>query len=148
MWRCPNCGESIEDSFEVCWQCGTGADGTRPEADSGPDEPRPPVSDENLATVASFAYAQQAELARVRLEQAGIRAFVADEDTLVGVGQVRLQVAEHDLQRATEIIEAADARPAVEFACQECGQALSFPRERKGHVEVCPNCGNYVDVPE
>jgi len=28
MWKCPNCGEALEDSFEVCWRCGTNADGT------------------------------------------------------------------------------------------------------------------------
>ena len=28
MWRCPSCGESIEDSFKVCWNCCTGQDGT------------------------------------------------------------------------------------------------------------------------
>jgi hypothetical protein len=21
MWSCPNCGEQIEDQFDVCWQC-------------------------------------------------------------------------------------------------------------------------------
>jgi uncharacterized protein YbjQ (UPF0145 family) len=28
MWTCPKCGESVEDEFEVCWNCGTGKDGT------------------------------------------------------------------------------------------------------------------------
>jgi hypothetical protein len=27
MWTCPKCGEKVDSSFEVCWQCGTSADG-------------------------------------------------------------------------------------------------------------------------
>ncbi len=22
-WRCGHCGESVEDSFDICWNCGT-----------------------------------------------------------------------------------------------------------------------------
>lgn len=28
MWNCPKCSERHEDSFEVCWNCGTAQDGT------------------------------------------------------------------------------------------------------------------------
>ena len=35
----------------------------------------------------------------------------------------------------------------VTFACQECGRSITFPGGRRGHVEACPECGNYVDVP-
>lgn len=27
MWQCTKCRESVEDSFEVCWNCGTSRDG-------------------------------------------------------------------------------------------------------------------------
>jgi hypothetical protein len=27
MWTCSKCRESIEDSFEACWKCGTSKDG-------------------------------------------------------------------------------------------------------------------------
>jgi hypothetical protein len=27
MWTCPKCGKQVDPSFEVCWQCGTSADG-------------------------------------------------------------------------------------------------------------------------
>jgi membrane protease YdiL (CAAX protease family) len=35
----------------------------------------------------------------------------------------------------------------ISFACQECGKSIAFPAERGGHVEDCPECGSYVDVP-
>src|SRR3954447_14909386 len=27
MWRCPKCRSKVDDSFEVCWSCGTTPDG-------------------------------------------------------------------------------------------------------------------------
>jgi hypothetical protein len=34
MWTCPKCREELEESFDKCWSCGTGQDGTPT------DEPR------------------------------------------------------------------------------------------------------------
>lgn len=31
-WTCPACGEVSSPEFEVCWNCGTHADGTAPDA--------------------------------------------------------------------------------------------------------------------
>lgn len=38
MWECKKCRESVEDTFDVCWKCGTSMDGVedlsfRPEPD-------------------------------------------------------------------------------------------------------------------
>ena len=48
MWCCPKCQSKVDDSFEVCWLCGTTADGiedpdfvTADEADPIEDEPVP-----------------------------------------------------------------------------------------------------------
>lgn len=27
MWNCPNCDEPLEESFAICWQCGTDRQG-------------------------------------------------------------------------------------------------------------------------
>jgi hypothetical protein len=27
MWRCGKCGETVESSFDACWNCGTSKDG-------------------------------------------------------------------------------------------------------------------------
>ena len=43
MWQCSNCGESVEDTFDICWNCGASADGTiNPEFDPEPDDPAVP----------------------------------------------------------------------------------------------------------
>jgi hypothetical protein len=31
MWKCPACGEDVEDDFNVCWNCQRGKDGSLPE---------------------------------------------------------------------------------------------------------------------
>ncbi len=36
----------------------------------------------------------------------------------------------------------------IEFICRHCDAQLSFPVAVAGRVEVCPECANYVDVPE
>ncbi|MBN2581305.1 MAG: CPBP family intramembrane metalloprotease [Pirellulales bacterium] len=36
----------------------------------------------------------------------------------------------------------------VTFTCQACGKCVTLPAERRGHVEICPHCDHYVDVPE
>jgi hypothetical protein len=48
MWDCRKCGEKIDDSVEVCWNCGTSKDGiedpafrTADDADSVSEEARP-----------------------------------------------------------------------------------------------------------
>jgi membrane protease YdiL (CAAX protease family) len=35
----------------------------------------------------------------------------------------------------------------IAFACEECGRSVTFPGQRGGHVETCPHCGSYLDVP-
>ncbi|HVK16874.1 MAG TPA: hypothetical protein VM533_07985 [Fimbriiglobus sp.] len=43
MWQCVKCREQIEDNFGVCWNCGTGQDGTEDpgfrRADGDPADP-------------------------------------------------------------------------------------------------------------
>ncbi len=39
MWTCSKCGESVEDTFDVCWKCGTAWDGEKaPRAEASPQE--------------------------------------------------------------------------------------------------------------
>jgi membrane protease YdiL (CAAX protease family) len=119
---------------------------------------------ESFVTVATFDFRADAEVAKLLLEQDGIKTFLADEN-LVGVnwflsnavGGVKLQVAAADVDRAGEILQRAQPVKAetegdlpdedITFACQECGKKITFPGERRGHVETCPECGSYIDVP-
>jgi hypothetical protein len=52
--------------------------------------------------------------------------------------------------QATESHPVPDGVPRgrIPFACQSCGKNITFPGERGGHVEICPYCNEYVDVPD
>lgn len=135
--------------------------------DTPDDDPRVGLDDDahRLVTIATFDVPVKAEAARLLLDQMGIEAVLTDAN-LVGmnwalanaVGGAKLQVRAAEAHRAREILAEAplparQTRRAtdeqdVRFACEECGQALAFPAHRRGGVETCPHCGEYVDVPE
>ena len=67
---------------------------------------------DELVTVATFPDVSEAELARDRLQLEGVRAFVADAQSigvmpyLGATSGVRVQVAPADLEKAREILSA------------------------------------------
>src|SRR3954453_21894254 len=44
MWTCPKCGSKVDPSFEVCWSCGTTADGVEDPSFVPADSPGPETS--------------------------------------------------------------------------------------------------------
>jgi heme/copper-type cytochrome/quinol oxidase subunit 4 len=38
MWKCRGCGEEIEDTFDMCWNCQTGRVRSSPESNPAPPE--------------------------------------------------------------------------------------------------------------
>jgi hypothetical protein len=93
----------------------------------------------DLVTVARFDFPYQAHLAASRLEDAGIPAFVADEQ-LVGMsmfhsraaGGVKLRVPSDRAAEAEEILRHLDQAEDIEF---------------EPPVQVCPSCGSDNVVP-
>jgi hypothetical protein len=66
---------------------------------------------ERLITIVTFSQPIMAELARTRLEAAGIYCFIVDEHIVMAqpfyspaVGGIKLQVWESDVRRALEIL--------------------------------------------
>ena len=41
MWNCPKCREKVDDSFDVCWSCGTTPDGVEDPSFVTADEAEP-----------------------------------------------------------------------------------------------------------
>ena len=115
--------------------------------------------------VATFSDPADAERCWNLLMQEGIEARAVelrDSNSLVPNVNVplALQVEASDVVRARELVEQHEASPQepamagtvdvseAVFACEECGETITVPGERRGYVEVCPHCGQYVDVPE
>lgn len=85
MWTCSRCQSEVEDSFEVCWSCGTSIDGVEDPDFVNADEyapiPDEPVDVEALADdpLADFAGMPFPELAECYMAENVVEAkFVAD----------------------------------------------------------------------
>ena len=86
MWQCPKCRSRVDDSFDVCWSCGTTADGIEnpsfvraDEAEPIPDE-EPPKGTEVDDPLADFAGTPLPDLvACYTARDAAEAKFIADE---------------------------------------------------------------------
>lgn len=103
----------------------------------------------NLVTLATYPTAHDAELHKVRLEQAGVKAYVdggATADALsIGsfLGGVKLLVAETDVAKARGALSLDDKESATPaWTCSECGN------EVEAGYEVCWSCGHTIDGDE
>jgi hypothetical protein len=109
---------------------------------------------ENLKTLATYATPIEAEMVRNRLLAAGVQAFLADDQTVgwlwhlgTAMQGVKVQVAEADLPRAREILEALpppqlEDRPPQAWSCPKCGAEVD------AELEVCWACGTTADGEE
>ena len=108
------------------------------------------------------------------LGENNIAAQVMDPETLggflgltplssTGISANGIEVWVHDLsdaERAKELIaqregvlkekaeKAAERTGTVQAKCDDCGKVSDFPAAQAGSVQECPNCGEYVDVPD
>ena len=56
MWTCPKCGAKVDPSFEVCWQCGTSAEGVEDPGFLTADE-APPIEEPSVTALSDQAMA-------------------------------------------------------------------------------------------
>ena len=104
------------------------------------------------------------------LDEAGIEAFVMEDDSPVGLwmgGRIpeihkpQVWIERVDIERAKPIIDeyersvaerrALDERSKgndgpIKITCEECHKETAFPYAHLGSVQLCPACGAYVDV--
>lgn len=132
--------------------------------DAGQEEKGELPSIRDPATVCAFERLGEANTCCALLDQFGIQAQLvqisgANPFLPNAADGVVVQVPCSDIERARKIIdeyhsikeERCEARSQdgnITFECQECGAEITFPMHRQGGVEVCPHCGEYVDVPE
>ena len=97
-----------------------------------------------MKTIATFSKPEEAHLFRTRLEAAGISAFVQDEYVVQlnwllsnAIGGVRVQIADDDLESASEFLAADSPQPtpdAEEVVCPMCGSSLIAPDEKPRRI--------------
>jgi hypothetical protein len=135
MWSCPKCRAKVDDSFEVCWSCGTSAEGEEDPAfvradDAGPiDDPpvEPPLQpglglDDELPgpppeLVECYATTDPAaaKLLADHLTNQGIPAVIGGELYMIGRAPLEgasVSVRAEDLPRALPLITAQAQRRA------------------------------------
>jgi hypothetical protein len=134
MWQCLKCQSKVDDSFDVCWSCGTTPDGiedpefvTADEADPIPDEeiPEGKVVDDPLADFAGTPLPVflecyiatdtiEARFIADELMEQGIPAFPdkLDIDSLVGMcgSEAKVRVRHDDLPKARAWLKGYEQR--------------------------------------
>lgn len=90
MWTCPKCGSKVDATFEVCWQCGTTADGvedpTFVRADDAEPILDPPVTDDPSALAPGSPLGPDADVVECYTAEDRMQAhFLADELTKIGI---------------------------------------------------------------
>ncbi len=132
MWTCPKCHSKVDPSFEVCWNCGTSADGIEDPTfvkadDAGPIEDDPVVPELNIERAAEGlgelpepiagdlveAYRaldlMEATFLADQLKQAGIQAVSDKHDLHDALGSMesgpKVYVRSDDLSRARTWLE-------------------------------------------
>jgi hypothetical protein len=85
MWKCPHCGSTVDDSFDVCWSCGTTPDGVLDPEFTHADESEPiadPVIDPDAVlddSLEDFGGVPIPELAECYMAENTMEAkFIAD----------------------------------------------------------------------
>jgi hypothetical protein len=92
MWQCPKCHSRVDDSFEVCWSCGTTPDGVEDPDFVTADEAEP-IADEEMPEetelddpLADFAGTPLPDLVECYMAGDTMEAkFVADQLTEQGI---------------------------------------------------------------
>jgi hypothetical protein len=112
MWSCPKCRSTVDDSFEVCWSCGTTAEGvedpdfvTADEADPIVDEELPEATDfddpfadlagtpmPDLIECYTAGSIVEAKFIADRLMEEGVPAIADEFDVNLLIGGIRPQL--------------------------------------------------------
>ena len=129
MWTCPKCGTKVDPSFDVCWACGTSADGVEdptfapadsvgsnespldldmPEGDQPIPEPLNPAAGELVEAYMALDV-MQAKFLADKLSEVGIPAVSDIHDMHDALGSMssapRVRVRAGDLPRARKWLE-------------------------------------------
>jgi hypothetical protein len=132
MWQCPKCRSEVDDSFEVCWSCGTTPAGIEDPNFVTADESEPiddqvvdkkPVFDDSLGDFAGtpvpdlvecYMASNTSEAAFIanQLTEQGIQASADARDGNLSTGMwkpeygPKVRVRQHDLPRAQAWLKA------------------------------------------
>lgn len=110
----------------------------------------------------------EAMLVQQFLESEGVPAFVTEDNSLVGywmfgilpeIHKPQVWVSRRDAERAAQLLveyerlqferdaeRKMNEPKSFTVQCEDCGKMSSFAGSLQGTVQICPQCGAYVDV--
>ncbi|GEM_PF-3047055 len=112
---------------------------------------------DELVAIAVAEHEAQGALFKDILKNAGIEAVVSSDNALGFVFGIAVMVNREDEERAKEILKTAGTRQdeaslssaaGVTVKCGKCKKLVTFDARKKGTVQSCPHCFEYLDVPE
>ena len=120
-----------------------------------------------MITLTKVSYIQEADMICMKLEEAGIKAFIADQGIAQvnalysnAIGGIRIQINENDLEQAKEILFEVESVDAGIFQCPTCSSddveyernskrmafislfLINMPLTRAKHKCRCNACGH------
>ena len=130
MWTCSSCGSTVEDQFEVCWNCGTSRDGVPDpdfvRADDAGPIPDPPESvavegvtshDDVLVEAYRALDLMEANFLVGQLTEAGFHATADEQNLEVAIGGMttfpHVYVRQADLPAARAWLEDYDRNKQI-----------------------------------
>jgi hypothetical protein len=136
MWRCPKCDHNVEDSFEICWSCGTSIEGVEDPSfvtaddQDAIEEPSVDIDGPFEDPLADFAGTPMPELVECYMASDTVEAkFVADRLMEQGIAAV---ADRHDINRLMGA--GALSGPKVRVRPEDAGRAevwLKSYRQRR-----------------
>jgi hypothetical protein len=129
VWECTKCREAVEDTFDVCWNCGTSKDGLEDPAFQKADASgaAPTTGAKGVVQAAAPAGGGTGEQANLVCKRCGSNRIIPSVSLLdhygdMGVLSDEAKVQVHGAPRAWIFRDAAEGSVSLEV-CGECGHA-------------------------
>jgi uncharacterized protein len=114
LWKCSKCSEDIDESFDACWQCGTGRDGAPPPKDFG-TEPKIPYAVAGVGAVLRGLDFMDEFVSRFKCAKCGRGEASVKWVDAAGTGMAWLFVSGH--------------RNLIAVSCKHCAYTELFDRD-------------------
>jgi hypothetical protein len=133
VWECSKCHEQHEDSFDICWNCGTDRDGTENTSfRRADDEPPTGIAKESLHPEADNPFAlKNCPSWALICPKCGSREVIPDARIMARGYNLEIQVEVYESPNAL-IFKGTHARTLRASICGQCGHAELYVRKPAG----------------
>lgn len=142
MWACPKCQESLDDDFDICWQCGTDREGNVDESFVSADDAEAimdPAEDEDLKPLPDLddEFGETLPELVACFEAGGVTEarFVADQLRLIGIPATSDKININTSVLGGYIPQAWGYGPKVRVRAQDLTRAMTWIESYKAKIK-------------